>query len=223
MIFNRALVPTLAAILFLYAPHARGGASLFVDDATLTPAGRCQVESWARSYHPGYELTAVPACTANGTEWSLGITGAGSPYRGAILAPGIKRVFRDFDTHDWGIGASIGMNWDSRRHRLDGWNANVPASFALDPQRRVVLNANLGWTKARNSRGSLSGGAGVEVALGERWVALAEAYRETRFAGQLGIRRNLSENASLDLLAGGERGSERGSWVTLGLNVLLPD
>lgn len=99
----------------------------------------------------------------------------------------------------------------------------VPASFALDAERRVVLNANLGWTKVRDSRGTVSGGAGVEVALGENWVALAEVYRETRFAGQVGIRRNLGENASLDLLAGAEHGSRRMSWITLGFNVLLPD
>ncbi|NID14099.1 hypothetical protein [Luteibacter yeojuensis] len=223
MLFHRALIPILVGMLSLYASQARGGASLFVDDAGLTPAGRCQVESWVRLYRPAYELDAVPACTVHGIEWSLGVTRSGNPSQGTSLGPGIKRVFRDFDTHDWGVAMSLGANWDSRGRGLDGWNANVPASFALDAGRRVILNTNLGWTKTPGRRGTVTGGAGLEVALGERWIVLAEAYRANRFAGQVGIRRNLGENVSFDMLAGTGRGTGRPSWITFGLNILLPD
>lgn len=50
----------IAFVLTTLAAEARAGGSLFVDDATVTPSGRCQVETWARAYTPGQELTAVP-------------------------------------------------------------------------------------------------------------------------------------------------------------------
>lgn len=212
----------LVALLSTYALQAHAGASLFVDDATLTPAGRCQVESWARTYTPGQELTAVPACTVDGTEWSLGVSQLHNASSSTLLGPGIKRVFRDFDTHDWGVGLSVGTAWNVTREHLDGWNINVPMTFALDSQRHVVMNTNVGWAQSPGKHGAVTGGIGFEVAVADHWAMLAEAYRDTHVAGEAGIRRYLSEDASFDVLVGTDHGPQRSGWITVGLNIVLP-
>ncbi len=89
---DKGAPPLVGVLLSLLAGDSRAGGSLFVDDATLTPSGRCQVETWARAYTPGQELTAVPACTLAGTELSLGISLGISdffnPTRGPIAVLG---------------------------------------------------------------------------------------------------------------------------------------
>jgi hypothetical protein len=219
------LLAMLISLLALRTSDAQAGASLLVDDATMTPAGRCQVESWARAYAPGHEVTAVPACNIADTEFGLGISQFGGPSHGPIVALGAKRLFRDFDEQDWGIGASLGVTWDGTRDHLDGWNINIPASFALDAQRHVVLHANLGWNKLRDLGGALTGGLGLELALADPWTFLGEAYADNRgeFTAQLGMRRALGKNASLDLLLGRQDGVTPSHWFTLGFNILLPN
>lgn len=216
-------IAIVMATLLVDSFDAHAGASLFVDDATITPRGRCQVESWSRLYAPGQELTAVPACNWDGTEFSLGVSRYPDSSNGPVLNLGLKRLFRDFDVDDWGIGASLGATWNGASNHLDGWNVNLPASFALDPQRRVVLHANLGWLKLRNARATLTGGVGIELVLDEHWTALAEAYSDRHVATQAGLRRSLGRYASLDLLVGRQRGLPHASWMTFGWNVLLPD
>jgi hypothetical protein len=219
--FAMMFVATLPACAY----QAHAGASLFVDDAATTPEGRCQVEAWARAYAPGQEFTAVPACTHTGTEFGLGASHYTRPSLGPIVNLGAKRLFRDFDQHDWGIGASFGATWNGADDRLDGWNLNLPVSFALDPERRTVVHANLGWSDLRHSPGALTGGLGIERALTEDWTLLAEAYGDHRggFGTQLGVRRTLGDTASLDLLLGHQDGMRHAPWFTLGFNVLLPN
>ena len=217
------LLAASAAGLSLHALDARAGASLFVDDAAITPPGHCQVESWARFHAPGHELTAVPACHWRGFEFGLGLSGFHQPAGGSTANLGVKRLFRDFDRHNHGIGVSLGAAWNGAHDRVDGWSANVPASVALDADRRVVLHANLGWNKPRALRGAVTGGIGIERVLARDWTLLAEAYGDHRGGrgGQFGARRSLGERASLDLLLGRQRGGP-GAWITLGFNVLFP-
>jgi hypothetical protein len=224
MPLKRSLASALASLLAC-AFEVQAGASLFVDDAAMTPPGRCQVEAWARAYAPGQELTTVPACTFAGTEFSLGTTHYTHPSHGPIASLGLKRVFRDFDGNDWGIGASIGATWNGAQEGLDGWNLNAPASFVLDDERRTVLHANLGWIDLRSAPGAVTGGIGIERARGDRWTLLGEAYGDHRgtFATQLGVRRAIGDSASLDLLLGHQDGMKHAPWFTLGFNILLPN
>lgn len=221
----KCLLAILMAGLLACAFQAHAGASLLVDDAATTPRGSCQVEAWTRAYAPGQELTAVPACTLAGTEYGLGFSHYANPSHGPVISLGLKRLFRDFDQHDWGLGASLGATWSGAHDRIDGWNINLPASFALDAERQTVLHANLGWTELRDTPGALTGGVGVERVLDERWTLLAEAYGDHRggFATQLGLRRAINDTASLDLLLGHQDDMKHAPWFTLGLNVLLPN
>lgn len=212
-------VALLAQGMLAFDAHA--GASMFVDDAAITPRGRCQVESWTRVYASGQELTSVPACNWDGTEFSLGLTHYALASHDPLLNFGLKWLFRDLDQHDWGLSTSIGATWNGATNRLDGWTINLPASFALDPQRRIVVHVNLGWSKLRDSRGAFTGGVGLERVLGAHWTAIAEVYNDRHVAVQAGLRRSLGESASLDLVAGCQRGASCTPWVTLGLNVVL--
>jgi hypothetical protein len=211
-----------AASLSIYAFRAHAGASLVVDDAAATPRGRCQLESWTRAYAPGAEFTAVPACNVGGIEAGLGLSHHSDGGDRNAVSLGLKTLVRDFDAHDWGVAVSAGASWSGAHRRYDGWNVNVPASFALDAERRTVLHANLGWAKPRHGHGAVTGGVGIEHRLDERWHALAEAYGDDRGGrgAQLGVRRALGDAASFDLLAGHDRHT---SWLTLGLNVTLPN
>lgn len=210
-----------AAGLALLALDARAGASLSVDDAALTPPGHCQVESWARLRASGHELTAVPACHWRGTEFGLGLSHLRPSAGGSTATLGAKRLLRDTDHH--GIGVALGAAWNGNRQRIDSWSAHVPASIALDADRRTVMHANLGWNRPRGLRGAATGGIGIERTLTGDWTLLAEAYGDHRGGrgAQCGARRSLGARASLDLLVGRQRGAA-GPWVTVGFNVLFP-
>ncbi len=211
----------LGAIACATPSLAHAGASLYVDDASVTPRGHCQVESWVRGYAPGTEFASVPACNIRGTEFGLGVNAFGHPSGGPIVNLGVKRTFRDFDAQRWGIAASIGASWDGAHQRFDGWSANVPASVALDADHRTVVHANLGWSKPRHARGRVTRGLGIEQRLDERWSLLGEAYADHTTVAQIGLRRAIGDSASLDLLAGLRDGTAPASWLTLGFNIAL--
>ena len=220
MSFKLPLV-LLVAIASATPSLARAGASLYVDDASVTPRGHCQVESWMRGYAPGNEFSSVPACNYRGTEFGLGVNYFSHPAHGPIVNLGVKRAFHDFDTQRWGIAASLGASWDSARGQFDGWSANVPVSVALDGDRHTVVHANLGWSKLRHVRGKLTRGIGIEHSLSAHWTLLGEAYADHATIAQLGVRRAFGDNASLDLLAGRQGGTTPASWLTLGFNIVL--
>ncbi len=209
------------ALLLAAAGSAHAGASLFVDDAAIAPSGRCQLESWVRVHSSDQELTAVPACNIAGTEFGIGVSDYFSPRVGPHVALGAKRLFRDFDSHDWGLGISAGAVWKADRDRFDSWNLNLPASFALDGARHAVVHANLGWNEPRDGPGALTAGVGTEFVLAEEWLLLGEAYGDHRggFGAQLGLRRTFGERINFDLLAGKQR--DQASWLALGVNLLF--
>jgi len=222
LLFSRAVPAALvfAACSSLCAPAARAGAGFFVDDAAIAPAGRCQVESWARARAPGAELAVVPACNFAGTELSLGYGFYNRPASGTLWTPAIKRLWRDVDAHRWGLGVSAGATWDSAASRWTDGSVNLPLSVALGAERGLRLHANLGWIRYAGGRDGATGGVGLELALGPWWSLLAETHDDRRgpVAAQLGLRRAFNDAASLDL-AVGQQGSRRDAWLSLGFNL----
>lgn len=214
------LAPLWATLSFSGPLHA--AASLLVDDAGTTPEGRCQLESWARHHTDHQELTAVPACTLAGTEWSLGL----SHLRGAASTPwalGAKRTLRGKHDERVQVAVSAEAGGDVRHGGARGWALNLPASFALDAAARVVVVANAGYSRTRAEHG-MTLGIGSEIRLAPRWSLLAEQWRDAAHhrSSQLGMRRYLRDDASLDLLAGRAHGTSSASWITVGLNLPLP-
>ena len=202
--------------------QAHAGASLYVDDAAITPEGSCQAESWVRSYSSGErELTTVPACTYAGTEVSLDISDYPRSTQDPQLTLGIKRVLYDADNDNWGISASLNTTWDGAHGDVDGWTFNLPTSFALDSAHDTLLHADVGWSKQSQLAGRPTFGLGIESALDARWTLLAEAYADQSNLVEGGVRRQIGQNASLDLLVGHQGGGSGSNWITLGFNTLL--
>lgn len=213
----------IAVIMALHAHQAHAGASLLIDDAAITPAGHCQMESWVRSYSPGHELTAVPACNVAGTEFGLGISHYTRPVSSNIWSIGIKHLFREFDAEHWGVGLSVGATQDDLPTRSTSWSANMPVSLTLDAESRVVLHANLGWAKSHSAPETATGGIGLDIPMTHAWTVIAEIYGDHHgTAGQLGLRRIVTERMSLDMLIGHQESLSSSPWLTLGLNISLP-
>lgn len=197
----------------------RAAASLMVDDAAITDAGRCQLESWARHTDAGAEWSAVPACTFTDTEWSLGLS-----HQHAVSstqwALGAKRVLRDIDQRRWGLALSAGVGNDWHHLRGDDWGINVPLTLALGASDRTLLHLNLGWARTAGARGRTDG-IGLEIVTAPQWSLLAETARGTtrQRSSQFGVRHELWRGASVDLLAGRVHHQRDGHWITLGFNL----
>lgn len=215
---GRVLVPLLlSATMLPFDTHA--AASLLVDDAGITDAHHCQLESWVRHTRDGQEWTAVPACTVADTEWSLGLTRLpGQPA--TQWAVGAKRVLVERQQRRWGLAASAGLGGTTHRPRGDDWTLTVPLTVALDAQDRVQLHLNLGWAHHAHVQGRTSG-VGLEVALHRHWSLLAESARDAdrQLSSQIGLRRVLWPGASVDLLAGQVHHQRNTQWLTLGFNL----
>lgn len=218
-------VPLLFVLLPLAglcgSPAARAAASLMVDDASITPAGRCQLESWVRLHHRnGQERVAVAACTWAGTEWSLGLGNhSGESTRDAAL--GIKRPLPLAGTSPLQLAVALAFDHDLHHTRSRGLSLGLPMSIALGPASTVHVEAGL--RRQHDARG-WTFGTGLERLLSPRWSVLGElardVHRDTHV--QFGLRRQLPSGSTLDLLHGRALGDARTHWVTLGLNLALP-
>ena len=92
--------------LFLLLPSLAFAARPFVtDDARLTTAGSCQLESWARIYPQSRELWMLPACNPGG---NFEITaGAGMAHndhapRSDDYVLQAKTLFKPLESNGWG-------------------------------------------------------------------------------------------------------------------------
>lgn len=213
------LAPLWATLSASSPLHA--AASLLVDDAGTTPQGTCQLESWTRHAASHLELTAVPACTLGGTELSLGL----GHLRGEATLPwalGAKRALRHWHGERLQLAASIETAGDVRQAGARSWALNLPLSVALGRQSLSAAHFNAGWSRSRHERG-ITLGAGIDIRIAASWSLLAEQARDAarHRSSQLGVRRHLPGEASLDLLAGRADGRTATSWITVGLNLPL--
>jgi hypothetical protein len=204
--------------------RARASGSLYVDDPGVTPTGRCQIESWMRTYAPGLELTSVPACTIAGFEYSMGITRYDFAP-GLYASPQVKYTLRDPDRNRLGAAVAIGAFWSTARRRFDTWSVNVPLSIALDSEHGTMLFLNIGTLHQRGGRTAPAGGIGLQHAFSGSWTLLVETYRAdgAYTLQQAGLRRSFGDAVSLDLLAGHQKDTRTDCWLAVGLNVLLPE
>lgn len=222
---------TLFACLAATAAAGAFAARPFVtDDARLTNAGSCQLETWTRIYPDSREVWALPACNPTGNlEFTVGGGRAhdtGGPLTHDYVFQA-KTLFRPLETDGWGIGLALG----SVRHPeinpgpniLGNTYAYVPlsASFAGD---RLVTHANLGWLRDRASgRSNLTWGIGGEFQVGARLLAIAEAFGDNRsnpywqLGGRFAI---IPERVQIDATVGRQASGIAGNrWVSFGLRL----
>ena len=99
------------------------------DDARLTNAESCQLESWSRSYKTSHEFWVLPACNVAGNfEVTAGTGTATSPGQSSTndsILQG-KTLFRELSTNGWGWGLAFGRVNHRARYAI------VPNLFQID-------------------------------------------------------------------------------------------
>lgn len=215
MFFMAAL---LAASLLLSFGASASGGSYVVDDASITPAGRCQLESWLQSFKGGALAGwTVPACSVGAMEFSLGLARQVRPGMGEV-SPGVKWLVHD------GGDKGVSVAWASTLTFDDGHrsiaDSYVAFSAPLDDAQRWQANLNLGasWLRASHVRALY--GAGIEFIANPQMGLLAELLRSAGdgYVAQAGVRFYFGDD-SIDVLAGQSRRGELSRWVTVGLNL----
>ena len=218
----------LAGLLMLQGTPALAARPFVTDDARLTTAGSCQLESWSRLYADSHELWALPACNPQGNlELTLG--GGRAHHEGAAgtsdYVAQLKTLFRPLDTNGWGWGLALGTirhpQVNPGPNLLGNTYAYIPTSFSLLDDR-IVLYANLGWLHDKASRrDSSTWGLGAEFGLAPQLLGIAETYGDNHGTsyGQLGIRISvLPELFQIDATLGQQMsGSGSSRWISFGI------
>ncbi len=221
-------------VALLAMPLAAEAARPFVtDDARLTTAQSCQLETWVRSYPDSRETWVLPACNPTGNlEFTVGGGVArdpgGASTRDYIVQ--LKTLFRPLETNGWGWGLGVGRVFHPEvnpgPNLLGNTYAYLPfsASFA---DNRVVLHGNLGALRDRATRGHRkTWGVGGEFEITPRASAIAESFGDDRahpywqVGGRLAV---VPGQVQIDATVGQQfSGPRHGRWISIGLR-LTPD
>jgi hypothetical protein len=218
----------LVGLLSLVFAHAWAARPLVTDDARLTTAGSCQLESWTRIYSDSQEVWALPACNPTGNlEFTAG--GGRAIYDQAETSVDyvlqLKTLFRPLRTNDWGVGLGVGSVLHPEIYpgpnQLGNAYAYVPVSISFDDDN-LVVHTNLGWLRDRaTGQESMTFGIGGEFQLASRFLAIAEVYGDERNLPfwQIGGRYSvIPDMVQVDATVGQQSGGSLGSrWISMGL------
>jgi hypothetical protein len=197
---------------FVSPVKAAGGAYL-VDDASITPAGHCQLESWIQALWRSVSL-GDQSCLQHGAgRMDVGCCSARTPFS----APG--SACRQLDAARpgqafWDLALQANVTY-SNGHVLTQSNY-AAATFALDAAKRWSLNTEVGELRRQGSTWKPLAGVGIEFKVISNVTLLAEHLRSSQgpSVSQAGIRWLLGGN-SIDLVAGHTSFEEHNNWLTL--------
>lgn len=227
------MFPPLFLVLALFSPTAFAARPFVTDDARLTTAQSCQLESWMRVYPASTEYWALPACNFTG---NLEITAGGgrAHYDDATATVDYvfqaKTLLRPLETNGIGVGFAVGKVLhpavNPGPNLLGNAYAYLPVTLSLFDDRALV-HGNIGWLRDRASkRDNLTWGLGGEFVLAGRWSAMAENFGDNRGKPywQVGLRTFLlPERVQVDGTIGNQYGGEKsGRWISIGLRI-TPD
>lgn len=223
----------LATLASLFASPAWAARPFVTDDARLTTARSCQLETWMRVYPDSRELWALPACNPTGNlEFTLGGGRAkteGQPTTVDYVLQA-KTLFRELQSNDWAWGLAVGTVRHPEIHPgpnlLGNTYAYVPISKSLFDDR-LVVHTNLGWLRDRASRRqNLTFGVGAEYQLTGRLLAIVETFGDHRNRPywQAGARFAIvPDRVQVDMTVGKQfDGPREGRWLSFGLRI-TPD
>jgi len=203
------------------------------DDARLTQAGSCQIESWSRIYRSTTEFWALPACNPTGG-FELTFGAGRAFYNGFATNDYIiqgKTLFRALEAGGFGWGIAAGKIAHPAINPGPNLFGNhyfyIPFSVAsLDSKQ--VLHLNLGALRNRSggdSRGTW--GLGLELNQTDRLQWIAEAFGDhtsqpyLQAGARYAIQRNLLQ---IDMTVGGQpNGPVSSRWLSLGLRYTPDD
>jgi hypothetical protein len=219
----------LIALSFL-STHAYAARPFVTDDARLTTAGSCQVETWTRSYPSSLETWALPACNPTGNlEFTVG---GGRAYFDALATPNstdyvyqAKTLFRKLDLHTSGIGLAVGMvhhpSIQVGPNQHGNQYAFIPISVPLN-EDRLIMHLNPGILRDKASQETRkTWGIGFEFNATPRWMLIAESFGDTSTGSywQSGVRFAIIPNLlQVDTTTGKKySGSSETQWISFGL------
>lgn len=223
----RSLLSLLGLLLVAQASHA--ARPMTTDDARLTDAGACQVESWVHIHGSQRELWVLPACNPGGN-FELTLGGALSYHgthqeRGAQVIQG-KTLFKPLTTNGYGVGIAAGYATQPGSPHSGHPYFYVPVSFSLADDL-AVIHTNLGYTREReNHENRMTWGVGGEIQLSAQNYLIAETYGQDKGSPfyQIGLRHWIVPNhVQIDTTIGsrfGQFSEER--WLSIGLRLISP-
>jgi len=215
--------------ILLVAGTAQAARPMITDDARLTDAGACQVESWAHLHRDLQEYWALPACNPGGN-FELTLGGAlayadGRSQSGAVVIQG-KTLFRPLTTNDFGIGLAAGYSTVPGDGRSGSPYFYIPSSLSL-ANDRLFIHLNIGDTRERETQEHrLSWGIGTEIQASERLFLIGESFGQDKGSAffQGGVRYWIVPgHVQIDATYGsrlGQIADER--WVSIGLRLISP-
>lgn len=166
---------------------AHAARPFMTDDARITTAESCQLESWTRQYRDRNENWVLPACNLTGNfEITAGagrFHADGQTHSTDQVLQG-KTLLRPLETNSWGWGVAFGVV----RHAGSQAGSNnpgsryiyLPLSWSMHDDQ-VVVHANLGWTHERQSQKNLtSWGLGAEYWVHPKVMLIAETFGDDR-------------------------------------------
>lgn len=217
-------------VLSLFALPAWAARPFVTDDARLTTAESCQLESWTRIYPDSREIWALPACNPTGNlEFTFGGGVAKSDGEQSTndYIFQLKTLFRPLETNDWGWGLGVGTvrhpSINPGPNQLGNTYAYIPVSVSfLDD--KVIVHTNIGWLRDRASeRDNITWGIGSEFRVGSRLLAIAETFGDNHNQPywHLGARYSIvPDRVQIDATVGQQfDGPHSGRWVSFGLRL----
>lgn len=222
------LVSALLALL-VGVSTAHAARPMITDDARLTDAGACQVESWVHLHGSQHEFWALPACNPGGNlELTLGgaIAYDGKRQESGAAVVQLKTLFKPLETNGYGIGLAAGYATQPGSAHTGNPYFYVPVSFSLADDR-LVIHTNLGYTREReNQENRLTWGIGSEIQLTTRSYLIAESYGQDKGNPffQVGIRHWIVPNhVQIDTTYGSRFGAISSEhWFSIGLRLISP-
>lgn len=172
-------------LLVLVADSAEAARPFVTDDARLTSANSCQLESWTRIYSSSSEIWTLPACNFGGNVEVTAGAGAAHGVNGIGGWTGdyvfqAKTLFKALETNGWGVGIAAGNihhpQINPGPNLLGNYYAYVPLSVSWQDDL-VIMHANLGWLRDKASgRDQATWGLGTEINVNQRWTWIAESF-----------------------------------------------
>jgi hypothetical protein len=228
---TRTIAACLSGLLASSAAYA--ARPMITDDARVTDAKSCQIETWVQNGRNSTEYWALPACNFTG---NLELTFGGARTRADgetrttdVLFQG-KTLFKTLEPNGWGWGLVVGNAHRPNIHvdhsMLGNFYAHVPASFSFRDDR-FVLHTNLGWLREKEPRQNrMTWGIGSETQLGRRTWLIAEVFGQDRGRPhyQAGVRHWLKpDRVQIDATYGNQFGTNtEDRWFSIGMRLLSP-
>jgi hypothetical protein len=144
----------------LIPPHAHAGRPMTTDDASITPMGECQLQSWVQRTNGMGELWLLPACSplarmeitlGGALRWS---DRSGRSTLNTLGTMQFKFLLRDYAPGEWGAAFSLGQSRggaDAAEDRVDARPFNLVTSYqAADKAFNLHFNVGVRRDEAHN-------------------------------------------------------------------------